>query len=112
MTEEIIERKNPICVVSKETFGEYGARDIQTNSGWYGNPYGDAYALVPDEFVADMLATKGFCDIELNEEGTEIVSFTEREIPEMPEVERQPTTEERLAALEKAMLEQIGVVTE
>ena len=112
MTEEIIERKNPICVISKETFGEYGVRDIQTNSGWSGNPYGDAYALVPDEFVEDIVATSGFCDIELNEEGTEIVSFTKREIPEMPEVERKPTTEERLAALEMAMLEQIGVVTE
>lgn len=108
MTEQII----GICVISKETFGEYGVRDIQTNSGWKGNPYGDAYALVPDDFVEDIFETRGFCDIELNEDGTEIISFIAREIPDIPKEEPKPTTEERLKALEKAMLEQIGVVTE
>lgn len=109
---DFIERKNPFCVVSKEVFGKYAVRDIQTNSAWDKNPYGDDYAVAPDDMVQDILETRGFCDIELNADGTEIVSFTAREIPEMPEVERKPTTEERLAALEMAMLEQIGVVTE
>ena len=114
ITEEIIERKNPICVVSKDIFGEYAVRDIQTNSGWSGNPYGDGYALVPDEWVEDIRATRGFCDIELNDEGTEIISFTAREIPEIPHVdpEIQPSTTERLAALESAMLEMLGVTAE
>lgn len=114
MDEEIkvIERLNPFCVISKSAFGEYAVRDIQTNSAWGENPYGDDYAVVPDDMVQDILETKGFCDIELNADGTEIVSFVAREIPETPEVERKPTTEERLAALEMAMLEQIGVVTE
>lgn len=107
-----IERINPFCVVSKAVFGEYAVRDIQTNSAWNKNPYGEDYAIVPDDMVQDILETRGFCSIVLNEEGTEIVSFTARKIPEMPEIERKPTTEERLKALEKAMLEQIGVVTE
>lgn len=114
MTEEIqaLERINPFCVISKNCFGEYAIRDIQTNSSWGENPYGEVYAVVPDEMVQDILETKGFCDIELNEEGTEVVSFTTREFAEIPLPERQPTTKERLSALEKAMLEQIGVVTE
>lgn len=102
--EEIIEipqRVNPFCVISKAVFGEYNVRDIQTNSAWSSNPYGDGYAVVPDEMVADILETRGFCDIELNEDGTEIVGFTAREIPEMPEPTPEPTAEERLKALEE-----------
>lgn len=84
---EIPQRVNPFCVISKETYGEYAVRDIQTNSAWSENPYGEDYAVVPDEMVQDILATRGFCDIELNEDGTEVVGFTPREIPEIPQEE-------------------------
>jgi len=80
---EIPQRVNPFCVISKGTTGEYAVRDIQTNSAWSENPYED-YAVVPDDMVADILETKGFCDIVLNEDGTEVVEFTPREIPEIP----------------------------
>lgn len=96
---ELPQRVNPFCVISKATFGEYAVRDIQTNSAWSENPYED-YAIVPDEMVADILETKGFCDIALNEDGTEVVEFTAREIPEIPTEEPEPTAEERIAELE------------
>jgi len=80
---EIPQRVNHFCVISKGTTGEYAVRDIQTNSAWSENPYED-YAVVPDDMVADILETKGFCDIVLNEDGTEVVEFTPREIPEIP----------------------------
>lgn len=112
LVEEISERKNAFCVISKSKFGDLAIRDIQTNSAWTCNPYGEDYAVVPDNMVQDILKTNGFCDIELNEDGTEIISFEMREIPETPVPERKPTTEERLTALENAMLEQIGVTTE
>ena len=92
--EEIVElpqRENPFCVISKATFGEYAVRDIQTNSAWSENPYGEDYAVVPDEMVADILETKGFCDITLNEDATEVVSFTAREIPEIPTEQEPPS---------------------
>lgn len=79
MTEQT--RKNPLCVISKSTFGEYEIHSIQTNSGWSENPYGKDYAVVPDDMVQDIKETKGFCDITLNDDGTEVVSFTAREIP-------------------------------
>ena len=88
---EIPQRVNPFCVISKATFGEYAVRDIQTNSAWGANPYGEEYAVVTDDMVADILETKGFCDIELNEEGTEVVWFTAREIPEIPTEEEPPS---------------------
>ena len=91
--EEIKVRKNPFCVISKETFGEYAVHDIQTNSSWNTNPY-ENYAVVPDEMVESIMETRGFCDIELNEEGTEVVTFTAREIPEIPEPEPESTEEE------------------
>lgn len=95
------QRQNPFCVVSKATFGEYAVRDIQTNSSWTDNPYGDEYAIVPNDMVQDILATKGYCDITLNTDGSEVTSFVAREIPEPeptqePEVDSEPTTEELL----------------
>lgn len=98
---EVIVRKNTLYVISKAVFGDYAVHDIQTSSAWSVNPYGEDYAVVPDDMVQDILATRGFCDIELNEEGTDVVSFTAREIPEIPEpvVEPEPTTEEILNAM-------------
>ena len=97
---EIPQRVNPFCVISKATYGEYAVRDIQTNSAWSENPYGEDYAVVPDDMVLDIMETGGFCDIELNEDGTEVVSFTAKEIPEIPQEEPQPTAEDRIAELE------------
>ena len=91
-------RKNPLCVISKETFGKYNVRDIQTNSAWSSNPYGDEYAVVPDELVEGVMETRGFCDIELNSDETEVISFTAREIPEIPTPEAEPTQLDRIEA--------------
>lgn len=96
---QIPQRVNPFCVISKAIYGEYAVRDIQTNSAWGANPYGNDYAVVPDYMVTDILETKGFCDIVLNEDGTEVVSFTAREIPNIPVAEAEPTTEDILNAL-------------
>jgi len=94
------ERVNPFCVISKNTFGEYAVRDIQTNSSWGSNPYGEDYAVVPDELVPAILETRGFVDIILNEDGTEVAMFTAREIPVIPEPPHEPTQEERIETLE------------
>lgn len=94
MSEKI--RKNPFCVISKELQGDM--HDIQTNSGWAENPYGERYTVVPDEMVQDVVATHGFCDIVLNDEGTELVSYTAREIPETPEPETPVSEMEQLRA--------------
>lgn len=104
--EEIVElpqRVNPFCVISKNTFGQYNVRDIQTNSSWGSNPYGESFAVVPDEMVPAIMETRGFCDIELNEDETEIVSFTAREIPEIPQEEPKPTLEDRVTILEETV---------
>lgn len=90
--EEIIpQRINPFCVVSKAVFGEYNVRDIQTNAAWGTNPYGEDYAVVPDDLVVSILETRGFVDIELNEDGTEVVAFTPLEIPEIAEPTPEPS---------------------
>lgn len=80
-----------ICVISKATFGDYDVHDIQTIAGWESNPYGDVYAIVPPDLVDSIMKTHGFCDIELSASGEEIVSFTPREIPEIP-VTEEPAT--------------------
>ena len=104
---EIPQRVNAFCVIEKigvEVTDINGKKheihDIQTNSAWGSNPYGDGYAVVPDEMVTAIQETRGFCDITLNEDGTEIVGFTAREIPDIPEAPKEPTAEERIAELE------------
>lgn len=96
--EETPVRVNPFCVVSKSTFGEYSVHDIQTNSAWDSNPYGEDYAVVPDDMVESIMETGGFCDIELNEDGTEIISFTALEKPEIPEPDPVPIGDDSIWA--------------
>ena len=98
---EIPQRVNPFCVISQATFGEYAVRDIQTNSAWSENPYGEDYAVVPDEMVLAIQETGGFCDIVLNEDGTEVVEFTAREIPtiEPPKETAEPTANDIINAM-------------
>lgn len=89
--EEFTVRENPFCIISKETFGELNVRSIRTSTAWHKNPDPDNFAVVPDAMVPSILNTSGFCDIELNEDGTEVVAFTAKEIPEFPEPEDAPT---------------------
>lgn len=104
MNEE--ERINPFCVVSVETFGEYAVHDIQTNTAWASNPYETGYAVVPDEMVEGIMETRGFCDITLNEDGTEVISFTAREIPVIPE----PVSNDVWDELDKAYQEGVNSI--
>lgn len=89
--------QNSLCVISKKGFGDNSIRDIQMNSSWTTNPYED-YAVVPADMVEAIIETHGYCDIELNEEGTEVVSFTARETPVTEEPEKPITEAERLRA--------------
>lgn len=96
---ELPQRENLLCVISKAAMGEYSVHSIQTNSTWGKNPYGEDYAIVPDEMVPDIMETRGFCDIVLSEDGTEVVEFTAREIPEIQKPEPEPTTDDIINAL-------------
>lgn len=111
MNETMNIRQNPFCVISKSTW-ENGGRDIQSNSAWSANPYGEEYAIVPDGMVEAIMETCGFCEIELNEDGTEVVAFTALPIPEFPQPEPQPSQEERIAELEEALDLLLSGVTE
>lgn len=94
--------KKMFCVISIATFGANEMHDIQTNSGWTENPYGKGYAVVPTNMVADIMATRGYCDITLNDDKTEVISFIAREIPEpepIPEPIYEPTVEDMLNAI-------------
>lgn len=73
-----------IYVISKSTFGDYGVRDIQCNANWTSCPYSN-YARIPDNLVEGILATKGYCNITLNSDGTEVKSFTAKTIPSVPQ---------------------------
>lgn len=109
---DIPTRQNPFCVISKNTFGEYSVRDIQSNSAWGSNPYGEDYAVVPDDMVQAILETRGFCDIVLNDAGTEIAGFTPLEIPEIPEPEPEVSIETRMEQLESNQIATEQTITD
>ena len=104
-----VERQYPFCVISVKTFGDYAKHDIQTNSIWSSNPYDD-YVIVPDHMVGDIMATKGYCDIILNDEGTEVLLFTAREIPETPVEPEDEPSEDVWAELDKAYQEGVNSI--
>ena len=95
--EEIVTRKNDFCVISKEV-NINGWRDLQKNSAWSENPDTEYFVVVPDEMVEAIWETCGYCDIVLNEDGTEVVSFKATEIPVIETPEPEPTEAERLRA--------------
>lgn len=105
--EELIpQRVNPFCVISNGTYNitdingnEHKFHLIETNSSWGENPYSEDYAVVPDNMVLAILETHGFCDIVLNEDGTEVVSFTALEIPKIPIPKTEPSANELIAEL-------------
>ena len=84
------ERKNPFCVICK-TPNKNGWYDIQTNSAWSANPYGDDYAEVLDELVEGAMETGGYLIPTFSEDGTKMIAFVATEIPVLPEPEPQPT---------------------
>ena len=65
-------------VISKNTYGEYRVRDIQINGSWKVNPYPKTHVIIPEHLIDDISKTNGFCDIELNDDETELVSYKER----------------------------------
>ena len=78
--------KNDFCIISKKA-NKFGWHDIQTNSSWTSNPHEEEYAIIPNHLVQEILKTYGYCDLELNEDETEVISFTAREIPPFPDPE-------------------------
>ena len=73
------------------------ARDIQIGIEWDDIEYID-YAIIPDNLLEDILATKGWCDVEVGEDGKTIVGFTALEIPDYVK-NPEPTVDDILNAL-------------
>ena len=87
-----------MIVISKNTFGEDKCRNIRGDSLLETNTYGEDYAIIPPDIEEDIIKTRGYCDIKLNKDGTEVISFTAREIPKIEEPEQPVSEAERLRA--------------
>lgn len=70
-----------IGVISLNTYGNYHVRDIQVNTSWEDNPYPGTHAIIPEHLIDDIIKTNGFCDIVLNDDKTELVSFIPKQKP-------------------------------
>lgn len=87
-----------MLVISKSTYGEHNQHYMYSSDVWTSNPYPEDYIIVPPDMEEVIIETQGFCDIKLNEDGTEVVSFTAREIPKIKEPEPPVTEAEQLRA--------------
>lgn len=75
------------------------AREILTNVEWDDGAF-KSHAVIPDDLLDGILATGGWCELELSEDGKTVINFTETEIPEhIKNFQAEPTLEERIAAL-------------
>lgn len=89
-----------MVIIAKVIFNEVGRRSIIKDVEYTEEAFPD-YAIIPEELVKGILATEGFCDIELTENGREVVSFTAREIPAEPKPEQDYKA--RIASLEEEL---------
>lgn len=84
-------RMHPFTVISVMGTEEYPTlHDIQQNSAWSENPYGETYALVPDDMVDEVMSIGCWCNITV--EDCVLTSITKVEPPKpKPEPEPEPT---------------------
>ena len=88
-----------VNIISKLPLPLPYARDVRTDVEWDDIIHKN-FAVIPDELLDGILATVGWCDLELSEDGKTVVNFTETEIPEyIRKLQEEPTIEERFAAL-------------
>lgn len=79
----------------------------QSQSHRTSNWMGDEWIEVPENMVSILYECEGYCDLQI-EDGV-LVGITPTERPEPEPEPYVPTTEERLSALESAMLSMMGV---
>ena len=86
-----------VNVIRKKPLRRPSAREIQIGIEWDDEAYKN-YAIITDELLDGILATGGWCDLELSADGKTVVGFTATEIPEYV---RKPgaTTDDVLNAL-------------
>lgn len=99
--EEIPERTEPYYFISINTSGKYGAHPIFS---YQDNTLREGLARIPDDMVEAIQETWGLCDLVLNDDETEVVNFTPREKPEIPEPTPEPTLSERVTTVEEQLL--------
>jgi len=98
-------------IINKET------KTVQTNSvfpnhNWMEIHEPGEWLLVPRELQDKAMEMSPYCDLvfDENEEGNKkLIDIVEADRPVMPEPERTPTIEERLFAVEEAIIAMAGV---
>lgn len=93
--------------IVKVQVGSSGKRAIQSQSHRTSNWMGEEWVEVPENLVPILEECGGYCDLQI-EDGV-LVGITHTERPEPEPEPYAPTTEERLSALEGAMLSMMGV---
>lgn len=107
--EPIKERKHPLTVISVFGTEQYPTlHNIQQNSAWGENPYGEAYAVVPDDMVEEVMTCGCWCNIEV--ENGVLTKITKVDAPYIPPEPHEPTDiellQEQVTELQMALCEQ------
>lgn len=111
MEENEITRLHPLTVISVTGTDEYPTlHDIQQNSAWSENPYGDAYAIVPDDMVNEVMACGCWCNIEV--QNGVLTKITKVEPPVIPPTPHEPTDIEILQKENRLLKAQVSALAE
>lgn len=111
MEENEITRQHPFTVISVNGTEEYPTlHDIQQNSAWSENPYGESYAVVPDDMVDDVMQCGCWCNIE-TENGV-LTKITPVEPPVIPPTPHEPTDIEILQKENRLLKAQVSALAE
>lgn len=90
---------------------ESGQHPIQSQSG-RSSCWEEGWIKVPSNLESEVWDSLGWCDLKI--EGGELTGVTATEKPELASesFDKSPTQEERILALESAMLSMMGVTTD
>jgi hypothetical protein len=75
-----------IKIIAEENGQHYFQSQSHRTECWM-----DGYIAVPSKFEETVFECLGFCDIELNEDGTEIINVTALDVPELEPSYSEPT---------------------
>lgn len=87
-----------VNIIYKMNFPFPSKREIRIGVE-YNEEQHKSFAIFPDPMIDGILATQGLCDLELSEDGKEVVSFTALEIPDFMKESSEPTAQDDTDAM-------------
>lgn len=90
--------KTKVNIIYKLDSPFLAKREFHIGVEWDENQH-KSFAIFPDEMIDGIVACEAFCDLELNEDGTEVISFIALELPDFMKEVSEPSAQDDTDAM-------------